>query len=282
MQKYIKKLIFTKLRQLMKKTTYILLCLLLICCGFDACDYFSQTNDHYPVSVKKNAPIIISKPDSSELMSSHINGIVSCKICQTEQSLIDAGLVDVETIDSNLVIDLKYSTCDNFLGMDVYGDLNRCYLQPDVAQKLISCEKELKSRFPFYNLIVFDGVRPRSIQAKMWDTIDVPYAEKSKYVSNPKNGSLHNFGAAVDISIVDKKGIELDMGTKYDYFGELAYPREEERMIKEGKLTHIQLLNRELLRNVMEFGGFSGITTEWWHFNSCSRKEAYSKYKIIE
>ena len=166
--------------------------------------------------------------------------------------------------------------------MDVYGDLNRCYLQPDVAQKLISCEKELKSRFPFYNLIIFDAVRPRSIQSKMWDTIAVPYSEKSKYVSNPKNGSLHNFGAAVDLSIVDQNGIELDMGTKYDYFGELAYPREEERMIKEGKLTHIQLLNRELLRTVMIAGGFFGITTEWWHFNSCNRNEAYSRYKIIE
>ena len=116
----------------------------------------------------------------------------------------------------------------------------------------------------------------------MWDTIAVPYSEKSKYVSNPKNGSLHNFGAAVDLSIVDQNGIELDMGTKYDYFGELAYPREEERMIKEGKLTHIQLLNRELLRTVMIAGGFFGITTEWWHFNSCKRNEAYSRYKIIE
>jgi zinc D-Ala-D-Ala dipeptidase len=151
-----------------------------------------------------------------------------------------------------------------------------------VAEKLKHAQSVLKSKYPFYNLIVFDAVRPKSVQQKMWDTIAVPDYERSKYVSNPQNGSLHNFGAAVDISIVDEGGIELDMGTSYDYFGELAYPREEERMIREGKLTHIQLLNRELLRSVMEEAGFTAITTEWWHFNSCSRNEAFSKYKIIE
>ena len=93
---------------------------------------------------------------------------------------------------------------------------------------------------------------------------------------------MHNFGAAVDLSIINENGYVLDMGTEYDYFGELAYPREEDRMIKEGKLSHKQLLNRELLRSVMEQSGFSGITTEWWHFNSCRRSEAYTLYPIIE
>ena len=263
----------------MKKTTFILLGLLLIICSFEACDYFAQANNDLTSNHINTNDI---KSSSSDLQPKINSEIVPATICETEQCLINAGLVDVQSIDTSLVVDLKYSTCDNFLGLDVYGDLNRCYLQPDVAQKLKACQRELKSRFPFYNLIIFDAVRPRSIQIKMWDTIAVPYAERSKYVSNPKNGSLHNFGAAVDVSIVDQNGIELDMGTKYDYFGELAYPREEERMIKEGKLMHIQLLNRELLRNVMESGGFSGITTEWWHFNSCLRTEAYVKYKIIE
>ena len=266
----------------MKKTTFILLTFLIIVCAFEACDYFAQAKNDSATN-ENHKSVVIAKPDSSELKSSHVEGgVTSAPICKIEQCLIDAGLVDVQSIDSGLVVDLKYSTCDNFLGLDVYGDLNKCYLQPDVAQKLKACQKELKSRFPFYNLIIFDAVRPRSIQSKMWDTIAVPLSERSKYVSNPKNGSLHNFGAAVDVSIVDKNRIELDMGTKYDYFGELAYPREEERMIKEGRLTHIQLLNRELLRNVMESGGFSGITTEWWHFNSCLRNEAYTKYKIIK
>lgn len=201
---------------------------------------------------------------------------------ETERLLIIAGLVDIGKVDSSIVVDLKYSTNNNFLGVDMYGDFNKCYLQPDVADKLKCAQEILKSEFSFYNLIIFDAARSRSIQQKMWDTIDVPYFERSKYVSNPANGSLHNFGAAVDVSIIDERGIELDMGTAYDYFGELAYPREEERMREEGKLTHIQLLNRKLLRDVMEAAGFMGITTEWWHFNSCYRTEAYEKYAIIE
>ena len=201
---------------------------------------------------------------------------------KTEQSLIGAGCVDIKIIDSSIVVDLKYSTSDNFLGFDVYGDFNTCYLQTDVAEKLRIAQQFLKSQFPFYSLIIYDGARPRSVQYKMWNTLDIPYRERSKYLSNPAGGSLHNFGAAVDLSIINENGYELDMGTKYDYFGELAYPREEERMIKEGKLTHKQLLNREILRTVMAKAGFVGITTEWWHFNSCCRAEAYTKYPIIE
>jgi D-alanyl-D-alanine dipeptidase len=204
------------------------------------------------------------------------------KIPEIEKQFIAAGLVDIGSVDSTIVVDLKYSSCDNFLFADLYGDLNKCYLQPDVSDKLKKAQELLKSKFPYYSLIVFDGVRPRSIQFKMWDTIAVPAFERSKYISNPINGSLHNFGAAVDLSIIDENGIELDMGTPYDYFGELAYPREEKRMIKEGRMTYKQLFNREILREAMLGAGFMSITTEWWHFNSCSRNEAVLKYKIIE
>jgi zinc D-Ala-D-Ala dipeptidase len=199
-----------------------------------------------------------------------------------ERQFIDAGLVDIQTIDSSIVVDLKYSTCDNFLCSDMYGELSKCYLQPDVAQKLKRAQEILRSVFPYYSLVIFDGVRPRSIQLKMWDTMDIAASERSKFVSNPRNGSLHNFGAAVDLSIMDENGILMDMGTPYDYFGELAYPREELRMLDEGKLTYKQFLNRKILRDVMLQAGFMNITTEWWHFNSCSRNEAFLKYKIIE
>lgn len=199
-----------------------------------------------------------------------------------EKKLVAAGLVDIRAVDSGIVVDLKYSTCENFLFMDVYGDLNKAYLQPDVAQKLEQAQLNLRSAYPYYSLLVFDAVRPRSIQRTMWDTIAVPPGERSKYVSNPQNGSLHNFGAAVDLSIIDENGIELDMGTPYDYFGELAYPREEQRLLHEGRLSHLQLINRGILRDAMQRAGFSPISTEWWHFNSCSRNEAMLKYKIVE
>ena len=116
----------------------------------------------------------------------------------------------------------------------------------------------------------------------MWDTVKIPMAEKTKYLSNPKYGSLHNYGAAVDISIVDEKNIPLDMGTSYDFFGELAYPEKEQQMLREGKLTQQQIDNRKLLRAVMQKASFFNIQTEWWHFNSCTREFAAQNYKIIE
>ncbi len=253
-----------------------------IICSFEACNYFVQEN-------RGNLEVVTAPTLQEEMVpvlkDSVEKGIylpTPLVISEIESRILAAGLVDVKLLDTSIVVDLKYSTSNNFLGVDMYGDFDKCYLQPDVAEKLICSQQILKAKFPFYNLIVFDAVRARSIQRKMWDTIDVPYFEKSKYVSNPNNGSLHNFGAAVDVSIIDEQGIELDMGTPYDYFGELAYPREEDRMLDEGKLTRIQLLNRKLLRDVMELGGFMGITTEWWHFNSCYRTEAYEKYTIIE
>lgn len=265
----------------MKKILVLSIVFVVVVCSFEACDYFAHA--------KNEAKEIAVIPEVVEPITLVIDTVEKAVfiptplfISEIEKSMLEAGLIDIKTIDTSIVVDLKYSTNNNFLGLDMYGDFNKCYLQPDVAEKLKCSQEILKSRFPFYNLIIFDAVRARSIQRKMWDTIDVPYYERSKYVSNPNNGSLHNFGAAVDVSIIDAHGIELDMGTPYDYFGELAYPREEERMIEEGKLTHIQLLNRKLLREVMESGGFMGITTEWWHFNSCYRKEAYEKYSIIE
>ena len=202
--------------------------------------------------------------------------------CLTEKSIIDCGLVDIKTIDSSIIVDMKYSTTDNFIGVDVYGDFNKCYLQPDVAEKLKSAQRYLKEKYPYYSLIVYDAARPRSVQRIMWDTVKIPIMERTKYLSNPNGGSLHNFGAAVDISIVDEHGHTLNMGTPYDYFGELAYPREEDRLVAEGKLTNKQILNRDILRSVMYKAGFWGIATEWWHFNSCTRDAAYQKYKIIE
>ncbi len=265
----------------MKKLISIFIFFTSVVCSFEACDYFVQAdNESKAIAAPPVAKAeIVFVVDSLE---KNINVPSPMLITEIEQLMMEAGLIDIKTIDTSIVVDLKYSTNNNFLGIDMYGDFNKCYLQPDVAKKLKRSQQILKSDFPFYNLIIFDAVRARSIQRKMWDTIDVPYYERSKYVSNPNNGSLHNFGAAVDVSVIDENGIELDMGTPYDYFGELAYPREEERMLEEGKLTHIQLLNRKLLRDVMQSGGFMGITTEWWHFNSCYRTEAYEKYKIIE
>ena len=130
--------------------------------------------------------------------------------------------------------------------------------------------------------MVFDGVRPRSVQQYMWDILDMPSAEKSKFVSNPKNGSLHNYGAAVDLTIADSEGNPLDMGADYDEIGTIAYPKYEKAYLDSGMITSDQIANRELLRTVMKAGGFWGIQTEWWHFNRYNRAKAQELFEIVE
>lgn len=256
------------------------MCIVLVaCCCFTACNYFAHadTATSNTFEAKTSPP-----PVNTTLELKQLPEVVPLIVTPMEQSILNAGLVDIKAVDSTIAVDLKYSTPDNFLCMDVYGEFDKCYLQPDVAQKLKLAQKYLKTQFPYYSLIVYDAARPRSVQRIMWDTVDIPTVHRGKFLSSPGGGSLHNFGAAVDISIVDDYGFELDMGTPYDYFGELAYPQAESRMLMMGKLTHRQLFNREILRAAMYQAGFTGIGTEWWHFNSCSRETAYNKYTIIE
>ena len=200
-----------------------------------------------------------------------------------EQKLIDHGLVDIQSLDSTIFVDVKYSSDDNFLGVNLYGKLNRIYLQPDVAARLVKAQKKLKEIDSTKSLLVYDGVRPRSVQWKMWNTLDtLPPGQRGKFVSNPRNGSLHNFGAAVDLTISDLKGKPIDMGAPYDHIGKIAYPQYEKAYLDSGLLSLKQVNNRKMLRRSMWAGGFWGIQTEWWHFNSCKRDSAWVWYKIVE
>ena len=208
---------------------------------------------------------------------------LEAKIPKLEEKLIAQGLVDVEEIIPGILVELKYSTTDNFFGEDVYGDLTKAYLQPEVAEKLKKAQEMLQGMHPDYTLLVYDGVRPLSVQQILWDVLDKPDSIKPLYVADPKKGGLHNYGVAVDLTIYDiKADTTLDMGTAYDYFGYLAYPDREKQMLAEGKLNQEQIANRDILRKVMTGNGFSGIGSEWWHFNAFSRKEAGEKFEIIK
>ncbi|MFI5148683.1 MAG: M15 family metallopeptidase [Bacteroidia bacterium] len=199
-----------------------------------------------------------------------------------EEGVIRAGLVDVRTLDPTIYVDLKYAGSHNFLGKNMYGTFNKAYLQPEVAQRVVKAQHFLKQKFSYYSLIIYDAVRPYHIQKLMWDSLHLPGGVKHQYLSDPSEGSLHNYGVAVDAALVYEDGRELDMGTPFDFFGELAHTEWEERLVDEGKLTHRQLLNRELLRSVMKEAGLQPIGTEWWHFNACSRTTAAFRYQIID
>jgi len=108
------------------------------------------------------------------------------------------------------------------------------------------------------------------------------YTPTKAILPDPKYGSLHNFGAAVDVSIVNEHGDLMDMATEFDHFGVLAYPTKEDSLLKAGALTQAQVTNRKLLRDVMYKAGFFNIQTEWWHFNAMYRNAASEKYQIIE
>lgn len=202
---------------------------------------------------------------------------------ELEKTLISQGLIDVEKVIPGIRVELKYSTEDNFFGKDVYGDHVRCYLQPIVAEMLSKAQESLQREHPNFTLLIYDGVRPLSVQQILWDSLDKPDSIKPLYVSDPKIGGLHNFGVAVDLTIFDKVSNKpIDMGTPYDFFGYPAYPDREQQMLAEGKITKSQVANRELLRKVMKGAGFTGIGSEWWHFNAFSRKHAGEKFQLIK
>lgn len=207
----------------------------------------------------------------------------SVPTCEYEKKMIQQGLVNVKEIDSSILVGLKYSTTDNFVGKDVYGCITNCFMQKRPAQMLKKANALLQQKNPNYRLLVYDGGRPLSIQKVLWNTLSqYPPKERAKYVANPAEGSIHNYGSAVDLTIATADGKALDMGTKYDYFGELAYPVKEDFFLAQKKLTKQQVANRILLRNVMEAVGFMPIDYEWWHFNAVSRREAKQIYQIIE
>ncbi|NIJ53405.1 M15 family metallopeptidase [Dyadobacter arcticus] len=205
-------------------------------------------------------------------------------IPEIEKKMIAQGLVNIQEVDPKILVDLKYSTTDNFTGKDVYDKLDRAYLQPEMARRLAKANSHLNKVKPDYKLLVYDAARPNSVQYALWNALDdlkIPAKSKTLYVADPKIGSNHNFGCAVDLTIVNEKGMPLNMGTKFDFFGPLAYPRSEREMLNKGRLTNTQVENRQLLRKVMIQAGFRANTTEWWHFDGMSKSQAKATYGMI-
>jgi len=193
------------------------------------------------------------------------------------------GLIDIRSINKNIFVDLKYAGIDNFMKMKLYKKLDKALFQKEVAKRLSACQIYLSKIDAGLHLLVYDAVRPLSVQQKMWDALDsIPALLRTEFVSNPQNGSLHNYGAAVDLTICDQHGHSLDMGAGYDDIREIAYPKLEKKFLLSGELTAEQVENRKLLRKIMASQKFSNIDTEWWHFNACSRKVAKEKYVLFE
>ena len=191
------------------------------------------------------------------------------------------GLIDVQSLNDRIYCELKYATEDNFMGFQLYKSIKRPYLQPDVADRLSKCQDYLSELDSSLHLLIYDAARPVSVQKLMWDALDTIPKLRGKYVSNPNSRSLHNLGAAVDITICTNDGVPLDMGADFDEFAKIAYPSMEYHFLKTGALTQEQYDNRLLLRRVMKSQRFRQLQTEWWHYNAYPRNVAKVKYKAL-
>jgi D-alanyl-D-alanine dipeptidase len=216
------------------------------------------------------------------LLLSHFTLAVFCQQSEsaTAKRLQKIGLINIKTIDKDIVVDLKYATTDNFTGKNMYGDFCEAYLQPEAARMLANAQKNLKAKHKGWNIVVYDATRPRSVQQKMWNV--VKNSDWKNYVASPSRISMHSYGVAVDVGIMDEHGNAVDMGTGFDEFTEKSQPRYEQKFLQEKQLTRQQINNRLILRNAMKSAGFRSIQNEWWHFEAMTREQAQQKYKPID
>lgn len=198
-----------------------------------------------------------------------------------ETRLREMGLVDVQELDATIGVHLVYATEENFMGVVLYRDLHKAFLLPEMAERVVRAQALLKAERPELSLMILDAARPLSIQRKMFHL--VAGTPRNIYVSNPKHGpGLHNYGAAVDVTLVDTWGRLLDMGTEFDHFGPVAHTDIETQLVRDGKISQEALENRRLLRRVMKEAGLKPLRSEWWHFNLMSREQARRRLKPID
>lgn len=189
--------------------------------------------------------------------------LVSCKSTQLDSkkslSLLDISkevddnaFVNLKNYSNDFVYDMKYATQDNFLKEKVYP-CAECFLRVKTVKSLLEANKMFMSKG--YKIKLYDCYRPKAIQKKMWQIVP-----NANFVANPKKGSIHNRGGAVDISLVDSSGVELNMGTKFDFFGEEASHNYH-------TLSDNILANRKFLKEIMLQNNFKSFDSEWWHYN---------------
>ena len=175
------------------------------------------------------------------------------------------AFVNLRNYSNDFVFDMKYATADNFLKEKVYP-CDECFLRVKTVKALLEANKSFIEKG--FKIKLYDCYRPRAIQKKMWRIVP-----DANFVANPKKGSIHNRGGAVDISLVDSVGNELNMGTKFDFFGEEASHNYQ-------NLSDEILANRKFLKDIMIQNNFRIFESEWWHYNlNGSNKDEVSNKK---
>ena len=180
---------------------------------------------------------------------------------------------------AGITVELRYATPNNFVGRDLYGELDCAWLHIDAAVALEKSIAWLQHQRPDLSLLVLDALRPQRVQEQLWAALQG--TELLIYLANPAGGSIHSFGMALDLTLIDRHGRELDMGTPFDDLSALSHPALEDGFLASGQLSDEQVANRRLLRAAMQHGGWHGIHTEWWHFDCGERVRVRTEYMRI-
>lgn len=166
----------------------------------------------------------------------------------------DSNFVDIKRLDPTIAIDLRYAGPNNFTHRPLYSPGMPALVRFSVAQRLVFAQKYLRAHG--YGLKIWDAYRPAVAQQQLWEA-----TRNNSYVADPKDGigSMHTRGAAVDVTLVDRKGKEVAMPTEFDNFTPAA-------MLYYQGPNPVVRANLKLLQKAMARAGFYGLRTEWWHF----------------
>jgi D-alanyl-D-alanine dipeptidase len=167
-------------------------------------------------------------------------------------------------------VDLRYATTNNFAGRVLYGELDCAWLRAEAAEGLARAAAWLAAQRPGWRLRVLDALRPQRVQEAIWR--DVEGTPMQHYFAHPGRGSIHSFGMAVDLTLVQPDGTEADMGSGFDEMSERSHPALHAEHLALGVLSAEHLARRGWLAAAMRHGGFDGIPTEWWHFDHGDRE----------
>jgi zinc D-Ala-D-Ala dipeptidase len=176
-------------------------------------------------------------------------------------------------------VDLRYASANNFMGRDMYSPLDCAWLHVEAANGIERAVAWLHKQRSDVTLCVLDALRPHRVQIAMWDALKD--TELRRYLAPPERGSIHAYGMAVDVTLLDSNGDELDMGTAFDEMSEVSHPEHESQFLHTGELNAEHVANRHLLRDAMKAGGFQGIATEWWHFDCGDRVRVRNEFTRV-
>ena len=170
---------------------------------------------------------------------------------------------------AGIQVDLRYAGTNNFEGRVLYEGIDCAWLRAEAAAGLETAAARLAQTHAGHRLLVLDALRPQRVQEAIWR--HVAGTPAAHYFAEPRRGSVHSFGMAVDVTLTDDSGCELDMGSGFDAMTPASHPALETAQLAACAITRAHIAARTMLRGAMAAGGFHGIPTEWWHFDHGDR-----------